>query len=157
MVKYWLIYPYPPGLLHWHCGNLTIAPVPVKHPWWKWVNASCEFIMNDYITTTKQSTTKSCANFLGYTVCVYIYTTSLGQGCWGIHLWNLADARAAKQQYIHGTESGKPYCNIESLYSTVNIFRNYPWLITLFPHSWEWGMGCVWWVQGVRYMCCLCM
>ena len=29
---------------------------------------SCEFIMNDYITTTKQSTTKPCAYFLGYTV-----------------------------------------------------------------------------------------
>ena len=29
---------------------------------------SCEFIMNDFITTTKQSTTKPCAYFLGYTV-----------------------------------------------------------------------------------------
>ena len=56
-------FPYPSGLLHWHCGNLTIAPVPAKQPWWK-----CEFIMNDYITTTKQSTTKPCAYFLGYTV-----------------------------------------------------------------------------------------
>ena len=28
----------------------------------------CEFIMNDCITTTKQSTTKPCAYFLGYTV-----------------------------------------------------------------------------------------
>ena len=69
VVMYWLIYPYPSGLLHWHCGNLTIAPVPAKQPWWIWVNASCEFIMNDSITTTKQSTTKPCANILGYTVC----------------------------------------------------------------------------------------
>ena len=30
----WLIFPYPSGLLHWHCGNLTIAPVPAKQPWW---------------------------------------------------------------------------------------------------------------------------
>ena len=64
----WLIFPYPSGLLHWHCGNLTIAPVPAKQPWWKWINTSCEFIMNDCITTTKQSTTKPCAYFLGYTV-----------------------------------------------------------------------------------------
>ena len=64
----WLIFPYPPGLLHWHCGNLTIAPVPAKQPWWIWINTSCEFIMNDCITTTKQSTTKPCAYFLGYTV-----------------------------------------------------------------------------------------
>ena len=61
VVIHWLIFPYPSGLLHWHCGNLTIAPVPAKQ-------TSCEFIMNDCITTTKQSTTKPCAYFLGYTV-----------------------------------------------------------------------------------------
>ena len=65
---HWLIFPYPSGLLHWHCGNLTIAPVPAKQPWWIWINTSCEFIINDCITTTKQSTTKPCAYFLGYTV-----------------------------------------------------------------------------------------
>ena len=69
-VIHWLIFPYPSGLLHWHCGNLTIAPVPAKQPWWIWINTSCEFIMNDRITTTKQSTTKPCAYFLGYTVYV---------------------------------------------------------------------------------------
>ena len=68
VVIHWLIFPYPSGLLHWHCGNLTIAPVPAKHPWWIWINTSCEFIINDCITTTKQSTTKPCAYFLGYTV-----------------------------------------------------------------------------------------
>ena len=68
VVIYWLIFPYPSGLLHWHCGNLTIAPVPAKQPWWIWINTSCEFIMNDCITTTKQSTTQPCAYFLGYTV-----------------------------------------------------------------------------------------
>ena len=65
---YTLIFPYPSGLLHWHCGNLTIAPVPAKQPRWIWINTSCEFIVNDCITTTKQSTTKPCAYFLGYTV-----------------------------------------------------------------------------------------
>ena len=68
VVKHWLIFPYPSGLLHWHCGNLTIAPVPAKQPWWIWINTSCEFIMNDCITTTKQSTIKPCTYFLGYTV-----------------------------------------------------------------------------------------
>ena len=68
VVIHWLICPYPSGLLHWHCGNLTIAPVPAKQPWWIWINTSCEFIMNECITTTKQSTTKPCAYFLGYTV-----------------------------------------------------------------------------------------
>ena len=68
VVIHWLIFPYPSGLLHWHCGNLTIAPVPAKQPWWIWINTSCEFIMNDYITTTKQSTAKPFAYFLGYTV-----------------------------------------------------------------------------------------
>ena len=46
----------------------TVAPVPAKQPWWIWINTLCEFIMNDCITTTKQSTTKPCAYFLGYTV-----------------------------------------------------------------------------------------
>ena len=68
VVIHWLIFPYPSGLLHWHCGNLTIAPVPAKQPWWIWISTSCEFIMNDCITTTNQSTTKPCAYFLGYTV-----------------------------------------------------------------------------------------
>ena len=68
VVIHWLIFPYPSGLFHWHCGNLTIAPVPAKQPWWIWINTSCEFIMNDCITTTKQSTTKTCAYFLRYTV-----------------------------------------------------------------------------------------
>ena len=68
VVIHWLIFPYPSDLLHWHCGNLTIAPVPAKQPWWIWINTSCELIMNDCITTTKQSTTKPCAYFLGYTV-----------------------------------------------------------------------------------------
>ena len=72
VVIHWLIFPYPSGLLHWHCGNLTIAPVPAKQPWWIWINTSCEFIMNDCITTTKQSTTKPCAYFLGYTVIVLL-------------------------------------------------------------------------------------
>ena len=69
VVIHWLIFPYPSGLLHWHCGNLTIAPVPAKQPWWIWINTSCEFIMGDCVATTKQSTTKPCAYFLGYTVC----------------------------------------------------------------------------------------
>ena len=68
VVIHWLIFPYPSGLLHWHCGNLTIAPVPAKQPWWIWINTSSEFIMNDCITTAKQSTTKPCAYFLGYIV-----------------------------------------------------------------------------------------
>ena len=73
VVIHWLIFPYPSGLLHWHCGNLMIAPVPAKQPWWIWINTPCEFIINDCTTTTKQSTTKPCAYFLGYTVYIYIY------------------------------------------------------------------------------------
>ena len=90
VVIHWLIFPYPSGLLHWHCGNLTIAPVPAKQPWWIWINTSCELIMNDCITTTKQSTTKPCAYFLGYTVFNYDKYV-LGQGVaelyWQIRAW----------------------------------------------------------------------
>ena len=77
VVLHWLIFPYPSGILHWHCGNLTIAPVPAKQPWWIWINTSCEFIMNDWLTTTKQSTTKPCAYFLGYTLAFRCDTNSI--------------------------------------------------------------------------------
>ena len=82
VVIHWLIFQYPSGLLHWHCGNLTIAPVPAKQPWWIWINTSCKFIMNDYITTTKQSTTKPCRYFLGYTVCIYRYADFVARSRW---------------------------------------------------------------------------
>ena len=49
----------------WH---LEFFILQAKQPWWIWINTSCEFIMNDCITTTKQSTTKPCAYLLGYTV-----------------------------------------------------------------------------------------
>ena len=65
VVIHWLIFQYPSSLLHWHCGNLTIAPVPAKQPWWIWINTLCEFIMNDFITTPKQSTTKTVCIFFG--------------------------------------------------------------------------------------------
>ena len=90
VVIHWLIFPYPSGLLHWHCGNLTIAPVPAKQPWWIWINTSCEFIMNDCITTTKQSTTKPCAYFLGYTVPCHWHsplTTRYLESSRYLHLW----------------------------------------------------------------------
>ena len=79
VVIHWLIFPYPSGLLHWHCGNLTIVPVPAKQSWWIWINTSCEFIMNDCITTTKQSTTKPCAYFLEYTVCDFVVPANAAQ------------------------------------------------------------------------------
>ena len=44
------------------------CPSASKQPWWIWINTSCEFTMNDCITTTKQSTTKPCAYFLVHTV-----------------------------------------------------------------------------------------
>ena len=83
VVIHWLIFPYPSGLLHWHCGNLTIAPVPAKQHWWIWITTSCEFIMNDCITTTKQITTKPCASFLGCTVHPQPITPQ--QRLWKIH------------------------------------------------------------------------
>ena len=70
VVIHWLIFPYPSNLLHWHCGNLTIAPVPAKQPWWIWINTSCEFIINDCITTNKAKHNKTVCIFLG------IYCTS---------------------------------------------------------------------------------
>ena len=63
-----LLWLYIDRFSHIHQAYFT-GTVPAKQPWWIWINTSCEFIMNDCITTTKQSTTKPCAYFLGYTVC----------------------------------------------------------------------------------------
>ena len=96
VVIHWLIFPYPSGLLHWHCGNLTIAPVPAKQPWWIWINTPCEFIMNDCISTIKQSTTKPCAYFLGYTVSELLHQSDLP--CWYInnylwYMWHICNVK----------------------------------------------------------------
>ena len=113
VVIHWLIFPYPSGLLHWHCGNLTIAPVPAKQPWWIWINTSCEFIMNDCITTTKQSTTKPCAYFLGYTVCYIIQTA------W----WGLRSMGLLLDTYR---------CLTCTLYCVLFLLHWHVWLISLF-------------------------
>ena len=113
-----LIFPYPSGLLHWHCGNLTIAPVPAKQPWWIWINTSCEFIMNDCITTTKQSTTKPCAYFLGYTVHMVKYT--------GSHI-NQRHA-SIRMGWIHGftvyATRQKLYSNSDKYLTTIHQLRH---------------------------------
>ena len=64
-----LLWLYIDWFSHIHQAYFT-GTVAAKQPWRIWINTSCEFIMNDYITTTKQSTTKPCAYFLGYTVYV---------------------------------------------------------------------------------------
>ena len=112
VVIYWLIFPYPSGLLHWHCGNLTIAPVPAKQPWWIWINTSYEFIMNDCITTTKQSTTKPCAYFLGYTVSV---ASKMWSYFLSVHICNLK-----YRAYLY-ISLGFPNVSVETL---KNIVKN---------------------------------
>ena len=133
VVIHWLIFPYPPGLLHWHCGNLTIAPVPAKQPWWIWINTSCEFIMNDCITTTKQITTKPCAYFLGYTVCCLILSE-------GYH--NQGNIQHT-YTYIHA-------CRRRRALTFSRLSKNIPslslsiWLHGELSMLWSWGTICRW-------------
>ena len=75
-IEFFLFYWYPVGLLHWHWGNHTIAPVPVKQPHMIWVNVSCECSWTDHMTTTKQSTTKQCMYFILLTVPTMFVLTS---------------------------------------------------------------------------------
>ena len=122
VVIHWLIFPYPSGLLHWHCGNLTIAPVPAKQPWWIWINTSCEFIMNDCITTTMQSTTKPCAYFLGYTLCGVLYRAWISDYITRCSIiwpythfsWTTVETRAVITDYIYDI-----FFNTHGLISTV--------------------------------------
>ena len=129
VVIHWLIYPYPSGLLHWHCGNLTIAPVPAKQPWWIWINTSCEFIMNDCITTTKQSTTKPCAYFLGYTV------TRAREICFQINL----QLHAVDSIYrCKPTSLGNPIVNLRRCYDRLISTAGCLMLVKVQPHLDEW-------------------
>ena len=59
--------------------------MPAKQPWWIWINTSSKFIMNDCITTTKQSTTKPCVYFLGYTV----YPKKCTHGLWHMDTYHI--------------------------------------------------------------------
>ena len=63
--------PYPSGLLYWHEGSLMIAPVLVKQPRSLWLKCYLN-PFRAHTTTRKQSTTKPCLYFMGYTEhCIY--------------------------------------------------------------------------------------
>ena len=148
VVKHWLIFPYPSGLLHWHCGNLTIAPVPAKQPWWIWINTSCEFIMNDCITTTKQSKTKPCAYFLGYTI--HIMTACCHRGmetpstplafCWGS--LSLGCSLECTRIYSISQEICTRFCFALLCCGYAIVHNEFTW--SIYPYSsgllcWHWG------------------
>ena len=65
VVIHWLIFPYPSGLLHWHCGNLTTAPVPAKQPWWIWINTSFWIHYERLHNYNKANHSKTVCIFLG--------------------------------------------------------------------------------------------
>ena len=133
---HWLIVQYPSGLLHWHGGNLTIAPVPAKQPWWIWIHTSCELIMNDCITTTKQSTTKTCAYYLRYTVFdggYYGATIKHGKFFW-------SDDTKEKLKPLMETETQRVLISIVIVPSPcyiVRICESHP-IVFLMGKSWSW-------------------
>ena len=95
--------------------NLTIAPVPAKQPWWIWIKTSCEFIMNDCITSTKQSTTKPCAYFLEYTV---PGTHAVSHPAWTLAMWSWASVVFCDVIVIHAE-----FVNIEDIFNVcVDMF-----------------------------------
>ena len=107
--------------IDWFSHIHMIAPVPAKQPWWIWINTSCEFIMNDCITTTKQSTTKPCAYFLGYTVVVS-------------HWLGAAQTDPCRQRSGHKgmdlTLNRDRYCYVLFMVQCLNIsfVMNYRWI-----------------------------
>ena len=123
VVIHWLIFPYPSGLLHWHCGNLTIAPVPAKQPWWIWINTSCEFIMNDCMTTTKQSTTKPCAYFLGNTVTVTTMFCFIGLGN-GLFVYMFASEATRKTGLLDRTKYRQAFIYLDQFWPSSQTHRH---------------------------------
>ena len=145
VVIYWLIFPYPSVLLHWHCGNLTIAPVAAKQHWWIWINTSCEFIMNDCITTTKQSTTKPCAYFLGYTVTILFRDVSIAFE-WCEALKGIGNI----QMYLKTYLTANILNTVETLYNTINFCWSTHKRHSIARPKGR-GMGCLLWVQRATY------
>ena len=70
----WSIYPYYSGLLHWHWGNHTIAPVPMKQPWRVWVNKCNGFTQKYCVTTVKQRTPQLCVYYMRYSLSLWVCT-----------------------------------------------------------------------------------
>ena len=139
VVIHWLVFPYRSGLLHWHCGNLTIAPVPAKQPWWIWINTSCEFIMNDCITTTKQSTTKPY--LLGYTVC-YLQLVYRDLSCSCSKTCCLLSGLQIRVLYSISQEICTRFCCALLCCGYAIVHNEFTW--SIYPYSsgllcWHWG------------------
>ena len=82
VVIHWLFFPYPSGLLHWHCGNLTIAPVPAKQPWMKIDKYSMWIHYEQLHNHNKAKHNKTVCTFLG------IYCSKKHErGLWLFWLW----------------------------------------------------------------------
>ena len=84
--------------------QINYCPSASKQPRWIWINTSCEFFMNDCITTTKQSTTKLCAYFLGYTVVTY--------PCWDKSYLMLVKGAPAYTGTCPGVGATKPISSV---------------------------------------------
>ena len=99
--------------------RLTSLALPAKQPWWIWINTSCEFIMNDCITTTKQRTTKPCAYFLGYTVSERPH---LGAKSFEIQVTFSFHKPAPVFRVDKDMNSNKIYCHLTCQISLINHF-----------------------------------
>ena len=108
------------------------CPSASKQPLWIWVNASCEFIMNDYITTTKQSTTKPCTNFLGYTVC-WLLMSAMAIPC-RQDGWAQVSPRSNSKSSSPIQDNSSPQChglNIKFIYIIWRLRTSSIWVILL--------------------------
>ena len=108
-----------------------------------WINTSCEFIMNDCITTTKQSTTKPCAYFLGYTVSLMetwwrhdmeIFSTSLGTYVYPTVGDGFFSKRAGNAEFDEFIVSST---NVQFIKQSIFRWFETPWRGNDLPYSWE--------------------
>ena len=137
VVIHWLIIPYPSGLLHWHCDNLTIAPVPAKQPWWIWINTSCEF---GFVTTTTVLS-MMCVNDRIY------YDPKIVYMCFTLHslasLWSIVWRHGTYRVMVGYIPASVwlQLCSFAQLsyqqYTLGSVFSSYPFLF--------------WWVSEYLY------
>ena len=88
VVIHWLIFTISIRLTSLALWQSNDCPSASKATLMNMIYTSCEFIMNDYITTTQLSTTKPCAYFVGYTVtdhCLWGHYCRTAMVC--LHKW----------------------------------------------------------------------
>ena len=110
-------YPYPSGLLHWHWGNHTIAPVSVKQPRRIWVNGSHGSPNYYWYNLNQQNISKLCAYSMGYIQVHKITPVFMGRQADDIYIYVCPTIFT----YVRWSSKTRDICWFNSLTSIISL------------------------------------